>query len=429
MKKDAKNRFSIHTLGCSKNVVDSERLIGLLESNGLKYTEDMKKSQTLIINTCGFINPAKEESINAIFQGLSLKKQYKLKNLIVIGCLSERYSNELKEQIEGVDCFFGINSYYDVLAFISPDINNINQSERMLLTPAHYAYLKIADGCSHACSFCAIPVIKGGFVSRTIEDIITETKCLVNKGVKEFILIAQDTTYYGRDIYNKRSLAQLMSSLSDIDGVEWLRLMYAFPAGFPYEVLKVIAERDNICKYIDIPLQHISDRILKLMKRNITAGKIKELIDKIRDKIPGVAIRSTFIVGFPGETDKEFSELFDFIKEYQLERVGVFNYSHEDGTGAYTLNDDIPEDIKEIRRNSLMELQGDISLKKNKELIGKSIKVIVDERDGEMYRCRSEYDAPDVDNGVLVNTKEKLEPGSFVKVKVYKAEHYDVYAK
>ncbi|MCL5992051.1 MAG: 30S ribosomal protein S12 methylthiotransferase RimO [Bacteroidetes bacterium] len=420
--------FSILTLGCSKNVVDSEFLIARLKGNELNYVQNIDEADALIINTCGFIKPAKEENIQLIQEASELRRQNKLKSLIVFGCLAERYADELRTQLPNVDHIFGLNSNDDILKALVQNPKMELLGERELLTPRHYAYLKIADGCNHSCSFCAIPLIKGSYVSKPKELLIKEAEMLVDKGVKELILIAQDTTYYGIDLTGQRMLAELLRSLSDIKGLEWIRLMYAFPKGFPEDVLKVMAERENICKYVDIPLQHVSNKILKSMKRETTRNEIEKYIEDIRTKVPGVTFRSTFIVGYPGETKNDFNELYNFLKDVQLDRVGVFTYSVEEGTQAFPLGDKIPEKFKEERRNILMELQQSISMKKNRNKIGTTLKVLIDEKvSPDNYIGRTQNDAPDIDNAVYLNSVEQIEPGTFVNVKIEKAEEYDLH--
>lgn len=420
--------FSILTLGCSKNVVDSEFLIARLKGNELNYVQNLDEADALIINTCGFIKPAKEENIQLIQEASELRRKNKLKSLIVFGCLAERYADELKTQLPYVDHIFGLNSNDEILKALVQNPKLELLGERELLTPRHYAYLKIADGCNHTCSFCAIPLIKGSYISKPKEILLKEANMLTEKGVKELILIAQDTTYYGIDLTGERMLADLLSSLSDIKGLEWIRLMYAFPKGFPDEVLNVMAERENICKYVDIPFQHVSANILKSMKRETNRNELEKYISKIREIIPGVAIRSTFIVGYPGETEKDFKELSNFLADAKLDRVGVFTYSAEEGTPAFPLGDKIPDKVKEERRNLLMELQQSISMKKNKNKIGTTLKVLIDEKvSPDNYIGRTQHDAPDIDNAVYVNSQNQIETGTFINVKIDKAEEYDLY--
>jgi ribosomal protein S12 methylthiotransferase len=424
------NKVFIITLGCSKNTVDSERIGGLLKINGIKITNDINKTNTVIVNTCGFIKPAKEESLSIIMETIELKKRGIIKNIIVCGCFSQRYKKELKEQIKNVDHFLGINAELEILKILKPDYKKELVGERELLTPKHYAYLKISEGCNHNCSFCAIPLIKGKYKSRESDDIVNEAKLLVSKGVKEINIIAQDTTYYGIDISGKSQLADLLKKLSDIENLKWIRLLYTYPLNFPLEVLDVINERENLCKYIDIPLQHVSSSLLKSMKRKMDHHQTSLFIDLIREKIRNVSIRTTFITGYPGETDEDFKMLHDFIVEKELDRVGIFAYSREENTNAFGLGDPIPEEIKQERRNILMKIQGQISLKKNRKMIGKKIIVLVDELDGKKnYIARTEHDAPEVDNAVIIKQKRNIKIGSFQNIKINDASEYDLYGK
>lgn len=428
MRKNNGNKFTILTLGCFKNAVDSETIITNLRANNFEFSTDIKKSDMVIINTCGFINPAKEESLGVIAEAIELKRKGKIKKIMVVGCLSERYRNELIEQLPEVDHIFGINPSADILRTLDKDLKYNLIGEERFLTPCHYAYIKISDGCDNPCSFCAIPLIRGKYVSRPKEEIVKEISLLAKKGVKEFILIAQDSTYYGLDLYGKREIASLLDAISKIDGVKWIRLMYAYPTKFPVEVLDVIHQNEKICKYIDIPLQHISDSVLKSMRRGSSGRYIKNLIETIRAKVPEITIRSTFIVGYPNETEKDFNELLDFINEYQLDRVGVFTYSREDNTLAFELGDPIPEEIKIERRDIIMQAQMSISLKKNKEKIGKKLTVIIDEFNNNSYLARSESDAPEIDNSILIQTGKKLKIGDFAEVLITDALEYDLLA-
>jgi len=418
---------SILTLGCSKNVVDSENLIALLGANHVKVTDKIESSDTLIINTCGFIGPAKQESIDLIVHASELKKQGKINKLIVMGCLSQRYANELSPQLPQVDAFYGVDSNINILKKLAPDIEYCSSEHKVLLTPSHYTYLKISEGCNHECAFCAIPLIRGNYKSRPIDSIIDEANYHVNNGVKEINLIAQDSTYYGRDIDGKSHLAELLEKIDETAQPEWLRLHYAYPTAFPIEVLKTIAKKSNICNYIDIPFQHISDKALKAMRRGTNSTYIEDLIKRIRDTVPNVAIRSTFIVGFPGETQKDFEQLYNFIERIKLDRVGVFTYSHEDGTHAFSLIDTVPVKEKEKRRNSIMQLQQSISLSKNRERIGQKLKVLIDSCSDSNYIGRTEYDAPEVDNLVHFTSADNLKSGDFTYVHIEKAEEYDLY--
>jgi ribosomal protein S12 methylthiotransferase len=423
------NKISVITLGCAKNLVDSERFTGLLLSNGFKYTDIPENADALIINTCGFIKPAKEENVNVILEASEMRRRGKIKKLIVTGCLSERYNTELNSQISNVDHFFGINADLNILrALKTDDIYNLT-GERMLFTPKHFAYLKISEGCNQKCSFCAIPLMRGKHLTEPADKLINEAKGLISKGTKELIVIAQDTTYYGKDEFGKQKTAELLKRLADLEGLEWLRLMYAYPRQFPYEILDVIAEHPKICKYIDIPLQHISNEVLKSMKRGIKRVKIEKLVRNIRDKVPGVAIRSTFIVGYPNETVKDFKELLDWIKDVELDRVGVFTYSQEEGTSAFPLGDPIPQEVKDERRGEIMLAQQEISLKQNTSKIGKELKVLIDDIQKGSYIGRTQHDAPDVDNLVYFKSKMKLKTGDFVNVKITKAEEYDLFGE
>lgn len=426
-KTSKQKRVSILTLGCAKNVVDSERLIGLLKKHNLIISYNLDETDAIIVNTCGFIKPAKEESIQSIMEAVGMKEQGLISEIVVIGCLSERYKKELQKQIPAIDSFFGIEAFEDVLKYLSPNTSKILKYERQLLTPKHYAYLKIAEGCNHSCGFCAIPLIKGDFRSTKISDLVKEAKKLVKNGVRELNIIAQDTTYYGIDLDGKRQIANLMRRLATKTKAEWIRLMYTYPTGFPENLLDVINDHENICKYVDIPLQHISDNMLKPMKRGISKKGTLEIIDIIRSKIENVAIRSAFIVGFPNESEKDFQELYDFIAEYKLDRVGVFIYSHEENTPAYIYEDNIPEEIKNSRRDELMNLQSQISLEKNKNKIGKTVKVLIDDKnEGGLYLGRTEHDAPDVDNGVIIYSEMELGIGTFINVIVQDANDYDL---
>jgi len=420
------DRISVLTLGCSKNTVDSENMLGSFKSAGFSVTSDYNNTDFIIINTCGFILPAKEESIQVINDALEYKKLGKLKKVIVTGCMAQRYKTELEVQINGVDFYTGLNSTQEIIDFLKPDLKKELTGERFLLTPKHYAYLKISEGCNHKCSFCAIPLIRGKYISRPEGDIIAEAKKLAKAGVKELIIIAQDTTYYGVDSHGKSRLAELLMRLSDIEDFTWIRLLYTYPLNFPFEILDVINERENICNYIDIPLQHVSSKILKSMKRKMDREQTSDLIDTIRDKINDVAIRSTFIAGYPGETDEDFLELVDFIKTKKLDRVGCFTYSHEDETTAFALKDNVPQDLKEERRDILMEEQLNISLERNKSIIGKTLECLIDHKKNNHYVGRTQFDAPDVDNTVIIKTKQKLQIGSFHKVKITDAKEYDL---
>jgi ribosomal protein S12 methylthiotransferase len=426
------------TLGCAKNLVDSENLMGKLSASGFDVRHESGKVQAdiAIVNTCGFISDAKEESIDVILGLVEAKKSGRFKAVYVMGCLSQRYKTELQADIPGIDGIFGVNEQNEILKALGVDYRKHLLGERLVTTPAHYAYLKIAEGCDRQCSFCAIPAIRGKNISRTVEDILREAAFLASKGVKELNIIAQDTTYYGLDLYGKRKLAFLLEKLSDTPGLEWIRLHYAYPLGFPLEVLDVIREKDNICKYIDIPLQHINPAILKSMKRGLSKTETVKLLDNIRKQIPGVAIRTTLITGYPGEGTREFRELYEFVKEQEFDRLGIFKYSPEEGTSAYPLGNPVPETIKAERSAEIMQAQMDISARLNAKKIGRDLKVIIDKEEDGNYIGRTEFDSPDVDNEVIIkNTKETLGtmsllvPGQFYKVRVTGADFYDLTAE
>lgn len=423
------NSVAIVTLGCSKNTVDSEILAGHLKAAQLNFASSPDKANSLIINTCGFIDMAKEESINTILEAAALKKSGKLQTLIVAGCLSERYADDLRAEMPEVDHFFGTEAYSNILKVLSPDLKYTLMGERVLSTPSHFAYLKISEGCDNPCSFCAIPIMRGGHRSKPKEEIIAEMKSLVRQGVQEFVVVAQDLTYYGLDLYGNRSLADLLKEMSDVEGVKWIRLMYAYPAKFPRDILPVIAERDNICKYLDMPLQHISTNVLKSMRRGITRRATEELIGVIRDSVPNITLRSTFIIGYPNETEADFEELCEFTNEIKLDRMGAFLYSQEDDTYSYILGDPIPHEVKEERKQRLMDIQKGISLEKNQAKIGSTIKVLIEENINGEYQARSEADAPEVDNEVFVRSPDmELQPGDFVNVEIEDASEFDLYA-
>lgn len=423
-----KDKVNIITLGCSKNLVDSEVLSGQLSANGINVKHESEKSDhnIVVVNTCGFIDKAKEESINTILEQIELKQEGKLDKVYVTGCLSERYRGDLSSEIPEVDAWFGTMELPLILKKFDADYKQELVGERLLSTPQHYAYLKISEGCNRTCAFCAIPLMRGGHVSKPIEEVVAEAKGLVKKGVKEIMLIAQELTYYGLDIYKKRMLSDLLKHLSDVEGLEWIRLHYAYPTKFPLDVLDVIRERDNICNYLDMPLQHISDNMLKAMKRQITSKDIYELIHTIRDRVPNIAIRSTMIAGFPGETREDVENLKSFLEEVRLDRVGIFTYSHEENTSAYDLQDNISAEEKEARAQEVMEVQQEISFEKNQEMIGNTYKVMVDKKEAGRYLGRTEYDSVEVDNEVIINTDKDLPIGEFVNVKVTKAYDFDL---
>ena len=426
-----KQVLNIVTLGCSKNKVDSEHLAALL-NNTYKIVHDSdEKSDVVIINTCGFIGDAKEESIDTILEYAELRKANKIKKLYVMGCLSERYKKELSAEIHEVDAFFGVEPVQHVAADImKSDYHAEYCCERVLSTPSHYAYLKISEGCNRHCAFCAIPLIRGDHKSVPMENLVKEAENLAKKGVKELILIAQDLTYYGYDIDGKSHIVELVQKLTEIDGIEWIRLHYGYPLGFPVELLELMRDNPKICHYIDLPLQHVSTPILKAMRRGVDHEQTVEFVKKVRSYVPDIAFRSTFIVGFPGETEEQFNELIDFIKEMRFERAGVFAYSAEEGTPAYELEDDVPEDVKKARVDKFMDVQQDISLEINQKRLGRTEKVLIDRTEGGYYVGRTQYDSPEVDDEVLISMKDnKIEIGSFVNVKITQADYFDCYGE
>jgi ribosomal protein S12 methylthiotransferase len=431
-KKLKKDRVNVITLGCSKNMVDSEILMHQLKENKFDVIHDSEEDANIvIINTCGFIDRAKEESINTILLYAEEKVEGNIEKLYVTGCLSERYKADLEREIPEVDAYFGTMELPALLEKLEADYKQDLIGERMLLTPPHYAYLKISEGCNRTCSFCAIPLMRGKHISRTIESLVDETKKLAKNGVKEIMLIAQELTYYGLDIYKKRALGELLESLNNVDGIEWIRLHYAYPSKFPTEVFDSIQALPKVCNYLDMPLQHISDQVLKNMRRQISKEETTELIKTAREKVPGIALRTTFLVGFPGETDADFSELMDFVKEMRFERVGVFQYSHEENTSAFEFTDDVPAEIKEERTNKLMELQREISAELNQEKIGKEMKVLIDRKESGYFIGRSEFDSPEVDNEVLIEAKGNtyVRIGDFAHVRIFDSTEYDLYGE
>ncbi len=424
------DKISIITLGCSKNTVDSERLMNQIRLNNLKLTGKLENAGTIIINTCGFIEAAKEESINTILNAVALKQEGRIKKVIVAGCLSERYKPELQKEIPEVDAYFGTENYEGIIKELGGELKYNLLGERYITTPSHTAYLKISEGCDHPCSFCAIPLMRGKHNSKSMEDLISEAEFLARNNAKELILIAQDTTDYGKDFYNKRSLSELLNRLSEIDGIEWIRLMYAYPSHFPEDLIDTVAQNPKVLKYLDIPLQHISDTVLKSMRRGVTGKKTRELIVKLRERIPGVVIRTTFITGYPNETEKDFIELKDFISEAKFERIGVFTFSVEENTSSFMLGDPVPEKVKLDRKETLMELQKEISLEKNRELIGKRLQVLVERKEGKFYVARSYRDAPEVDGEVLIPLNGiDVKKGNFYYVEVTDCNEYDLFAK
>jgi ribosomal protein S12 methylthiotransferase len=425
-----KNKINVVTLGCSKNIYDSEVLMGQLKANGKNVVhEDINDDGNIVvINTCGFIGKAKEESIDTILHYAQRKEAGEIDKVFVTGCLSERYKPDLEKEIPNVDQYFGTHDLPNLLKVLEADYKHELIGERLTTTPKHYAYLKIAEGCDRPCSFCAIPLMRGKHTSTPIEDIITEATKLASKGIKEIMLIAQDLTYYGLDIYKKRALADLLEALVKVDGIEWIRLHYAFPAGFPMDVIEVMKREPKVCNYLDIPLQHINSEILKSMKRGTTHEKTTDLIKKFREVIPEMAIRTTLIVGYPGETEAQFEELKNWVEEMRFERLGVFEYSHEENTGAYVLEDDVPADVKFRRVNEIMELQSQISWELNQEKIGKTFRCLFDRKDGEFFYGRTEFDSPDVDNDVVVDaTKHYIKIGEFIDITIHDAGDYDLY--
>lgn len=422
------NKVNIITLGCSKNLVDSEVLSGQLHANAIDVVHENKKldHNIVVVNTCGFIDKAKEESINTILDQVELKRRGKLDKVFVTGCLSERYRSDLSLEIPEVDAWFGTLELPQILNQFNVDYKQELIGERLLSTPKHYAYLKIAEGCNRTCSFCAIPLMRGNHVSKTIEEIVAEAKKLVSMGVKEIMLIAQELTYYGLDIYKKRALADLLKYLSDIEGLHWIRLHYAYPSKFPLDILDVMKERSNICNYLDMPLQHISDPMLKAMKRQITSQEIYELIDTIRDRIPEICIRTSLIAGFPGETREDVDAVKAFLAKTRLDRVGIFTYSHEENTSAYELADTLSSEEKEARAQEIIEFQQEISFEKNQERIGHTYKVLIDRKEAGRYIGRTEFDSVEVDNEVIINSNKALKIGEFVQVKIDKAYDYDL---
>lgn len=420
--------MNIITLGCSKNLVDSEVLSGQLHANAIDVVHENKKldHNIVVVNTCGFIDKAKEESINTILDQVELKRRGKLDKVFVTGCLSERYRSDLSLEIPEVDAWFGTLELPQILNQFNVDYKQELIGERLLSTPKHYAYLKIAEGCNRTCSFCAIPLMRGNHVSKTIEEIVAEAKKLVSMGVKEIMLIAQELTYYGLDIYKKRALSDLLKYLSDIEGLHWIRLHYAYPSKFPLDILDVMKERSNICNYLDMPLQHISDPMLKAMKRQITSQEIYELIDTIRDRIPEICIRTSLIAGFPGETQADVDAVKAFLAKTRLDRVGIFTYSHEENTSAYELADTLTSEEKEARAQEIIEFQQEISFEKNQERIGHTYKVLIDRKEAGRYIGRTEFDSVEVDNEVIINASKALKIGEFVNVKIDKAYDYDL---
>lgn len=424
-----KNTINVVTLGCSKNVYDSEVLMGQLKAGGKNVVHE-QEGNIVVINTCGFINNAKEESINTILEYVQQKEAGLIDKVFVMGCLSERYKPDLEKEIPDVDQYFGTSELPALLKVLGADYKHELIGERLTTTPKNYAYLKISEGCDRPCSFCAIPLMRGAHISTPIEALVTEAEKLAAKGVKELILIAQDITYYGLDLYKKRALADLLRALVKVEGIEWIRIHYAFPTGFPMDVIEVMKEEPKICNYLDIPLQHISDPILASMKRGTTQEKTTKLLKKFREAMPEMAIRTTLIVGYPGETQADFEALKSFVQEMRFDRLGCFTYSHEENTTAYDLEDDVPEEVKLARANEIMEIQSQISWELNQQKVGKTFRCLIDRKEGNYFVGRTEYDSPDVDNEVLIDAKKHyVKTGDFVEVKIIDATDYDLYGE
>lgn len=426
-----KTKVNIVTLGCSKNLVDSEVLLTQLRGNGIETTHESKKDDAniVVINTCGFIDNAKQESIDTILRYVDAKEEGVVEKVYVTGCLSERYKTDLEKEIPDVDAWFGTRDLSRLLKQLNANYKHELVGERILTNPSHFAYLKISEGCDRPCSFCAIPIMRGKHISKPIEELVLEAKNLAKKGTKELLLIAQDSTYYGLDLYKKRNLAELLERLSDVEGIDWIRLHYAFPTGFPMDALDVMAQRPNICKYLDIPLQHGSSRMLQLMRRGTTREKTEALLNTIREKVPGIAIRTTLIAGHPGETEQDFEEMMKFVEDMRFDRLGVFPYSHEDNTHSYSMADDVSEELKQERVDALMELQQGISLELNRAKIGNTYKVLIDRKESGNFIGRTEFDSPEVDNEVLLDgTEEYLRVGDFVQAIVTNATEFDLIA-
>ena len=427
-----KNKVNVVTLGCSKNIFDSEVLMGQLKANSFEVEHESTKGDAaiVIINTCGFIDNAKEESVNTILQFADAKERGLVEKVYVTGCLSERYKTDLEKEIPEVDAWFGTRDLPRILKTLKADYKHELVGERILTTPQHFAYLKISEGCDRPCSFCAIPLMRGKHVSTPIEQLVQQSKNLAKNGTKELILIAQDSTYYGLDLYGKRNLAELMEKLSEVDGIDWIRLHYAFPSGFPMDALDVMRNNPKICNYLDMPLQHITDNMLKSMKRGTTKQKTIDLVNEIRDKVPGITLRTTLIAGYPGETEKDHEEMLRWVEDTRFDRLGIFTYSHEENTGAYALNDDVPQEVKQARAEAVMEVQQGISFEINQQKVGNTYKVLFDRKEGEHFIGRTEADSPEVDNEVLVSASESyVRIGDFAEVTIDRAEDFDLYGK
>jgi len=423
-----KERVNVITLGCSKNTVDSENLITQLDANDYKVThESSDASEIVIVNTCGFIDLAKEESVNTILEYAEEKKAGNIEKLYVTGCLSERYKENLEEQIPEVDAYYGTLELPSLLSKLNADYKHELIGERIITTDTHYAFLKISEGCNRTCSFCAIPLMRGKHISKSIEDLVLETKGLAKKGVKEIMLIAQELTYYGLDIYKKRALPALLDALCEVEGIEWIRLHYAYPSKFPAEIFEVMERQEKVCNYLDIPLQHANDAVLERMRRQITQQEQRDLIKLAKEKVPNIAIRTTMLVGFPGETEEEFQDLCNYIEDMKFDRLGVFQYSHEEGTIAHNLVDDVPAEVKQERASRIMAIQQNISLAKNEEKVGKTLKVLFDRKEGDSFIGRSEYDSPEVDNEIIVPAESTyVRIGDFAYVNIEEATEYDL---
>jgi ribosomal protein S12 methylthiotransferase len=428
-----KNKVNVVTLGCSKNLVDSEVLMGQLKANNFSVEHESKDDDhnIVIINTCGFVESAKQESIDTILRYVDAKNDGLIEKVYVTGCLSERYKKDLEKEIPEVDAYFGTRELPKILKTLKADYKHELVGERLLTTPQHYAYFKISEGCDRPCSFCAIPIMRGGHISVPKEDLVERAKTLAKNGTRELLLIAQDLTYYGLDIYKKRELADLVDRLSDVNGIEWIRLHYAFPSGFPMEVLDVMKQKSNVCNYLDMPLQHISDNMLKSMRRGITKQKTIDLVSAVRDKMPDIALRTTLIAGYPGETEKDHEEMLRWVEETKFERLGIFTYSHEENTHAFSLNDDVPEEIKKQRADAVMAIQQEISYSNNQKKIGQTFKTLFDRKEGDYFIGRSEFDSPDVDNEILVKADNEtyIRLGDFANVKITDASDFDLYGK
>jgi ribosomal protein S12 methylthiotransferase len=430
-KGNKKNKINIVTLGCSKNLVDSEVLFTQLKGNGMSVAHESTKNDAniVVVNTCGFIDNAKEESIETILRYVDAKEEGLIEKVYVTGCLSHRYKDDLSLEIPQVDAWFGTNELPRLLKTLKADYKHELVGERLLTTPAHYAYLKIAEGCDRPCSFCAIPLMRGGHVSSPMEDLVLQAKNLAKKGTKELILIAQDLTYYGLDIYKKRNLSELLHQLADVEGIDWVRLQYAYPAGFPMDILDVMKQHPNVCNYLDMPLQHGSSEMLKLMRRGITREKTEALIEEIRAKVPDIALRTTLISGHPGETEEMFEEMYHFVEKMRFDRLGIFNYSHEDDTHSHTMPDSVPAEVKQERSDIIMELQQGISKELNQAKVGNTYKVLFDRQESGYFIGRTEHDSPDVDNEVLVPTTTYVRQGDFANVRITHVEEFDLYGE